>query len=132
MSEDTIRRLSTGELLRRLVNNLSAMFDREVDLAKEEAKEDAIRVGAGTATLGFGLLLLYTFVAALIVAAILAVYETVAPITPVTAALVTAGVFLVLGIVIAAVGFFLVRIRPMEATRESLREDIEWARRRAS
>ncbi len=132
MSEDTIRRQSTGELLRRLVDNLSALVDREVDLAKAEAKVDALRAGSGAVFLVFGLMLFYTCGAALITAATLAVIAAVGGASPTIAALIVAGVFLVLGIVFASIGFLLARIRPLERTRETVREDIQWARRRAS
>ncbi len=130
MSEDAIRRLNTGELVRRLINNLSLLLDREVDLAKEEARGNAIHLGAGAALLGFALLLLYTFIAALIVAAIYAIASFAPPMSPVIAALVIAGVFLVLGLIFAGIGALVLRIRPMERTRETVREDIEWARDR--
>ncbi len=130
VSEEAIRRLNTGELVRRLVNNLSHLVDREVDLAKREALSDVIHVGAGAVLLGFALLLLYTFIAALIVAAIYAVASLAPPMSSVIASLVIAGVFLVLGLIFAAVGWFVLRIRPLERTQETVREDVEWVRDR--
>jgi uncharacterized membrane protein YqjE len=72
-----------------------------------------------------GLLLLYTALAALIVAAIFAIAPMM---TPVTAALIVALVFAVLGAIVALLGWTQVKMKPLERTRETLREDVEWAR----
>ena len=125
MREHTIRTLSTGELVRRLMNNVSALINREVDLAKQEARSDVRQAIGGGITLALGLLLLYTALAALIVAAILAIAPTM---TPVSAALIIALVFAVLGAIIALIGWNQVKVQPLERTRETLREDVEWAR----
>ena len=129
MGEDTIRRMSTGELVRRLINNASLLVDREVDLAKQEAKADIWQLVWAVAVLGFGVMLLYTFVAALIVWAVFAIAPAM---TAPVAALVIAGVFLVLGVIASAIGYFMIRIKPLERTRKTVREDIGWARNQMS
>ncbi len=125
--EETIRGLSTGELIRRLVNDVSGLIDREILLARAEARADVRQAATGAGALALGVLLLYTALAAVIVAIILASAPTLAP---VLAALVSALVFAVLGAIVALIGWSQIRIRPLERTRETLREDVEWARSR--
>lgn len=127
IQDEAVRRLGTGDLLRRLVNNISAIVDREVELAKEEAKSEAITVGTGTGLLALGGLMIYTVLPAIVVAIIYAINPTL---PPVTVALITAAVFLVLGAILALVGWNMVKVKPMERTRESVKEDIQWARSR--
>jgi hypothetical protein len=131
--EETIRRMGTGELVRRLINNMSGLVDREVELAKEEARADAKQMGTAVAILIFGGLLLYTFLAALIVAGVLAVLAAFGvTVTPPVMALIIAGVFLVLGAIVTAIGYFRVKVTPLERTRKTVQEDLQWARSRMS
>jgi uncharacterized membrane protein YqjE len=127
MREEAVRGLGTGELVRRLVNNISGIMDREVELAKQEAKSEAVTVGTGAVVLGLGLLTLYMVIPAVIIAIIFAI----APTLEIWAgALIAAGVFLVLGAILALIGWNRVKVTPMEKTRETIRENVEWARHR--
>lgn len=125
MREETIRRLNTGELISNLVNNISAIFDREISLAKAEARADVRQAISGGAALAIGLLFVYTAVPALVTAAILALWPTLSP--PMVA-LIVAALFAVIGAIVAYIGWNRVRIQPLERTRETLKEDVEWAR----
>jgi len=129
VSSGPISRLSTGELVRRLVDNMSRLVQRELDLARAEARSDLLRVAVGLATLALGLLMLYTFVAALIVAAVYAVATVAPPMPPVYAALVIGGVFLLLGSILGLAGLMIASVRPLERTRRTVLEAVEWARR---
>jgi len=123
--EETIRRLNTGELISHLVNNISTIFDREITLAKQEARADARQAISGGVALAIGLLLVYTAVPALVTAIILVVAPTL---PPATVALIVAAILAVIGAIVALIGWSRVRIQPLERTRETLKEDIEWAR----
>jgi len=125
MREDTVRRLSTGELIRHLVNNISGLIDREVELAKEESRSNALHIGVGVAALAIGALLLFCAIPAFIVAIIYAIGPGLAPWA---AALIAAGVFIVLGCILAFIGFSIAKLNPLVLTRATLKEDIEWAK----
>ncbi len=125
MQESEIRRMSTGELVRRLVNNVSALVDREAELARREAREDATHVGTGAVAMILGGLMIYTALAALIVALIVALTQGM---PPWAVALIAAAVFLVVGAVVAFIGYRTVRVQPLARTRRTVREDVEWVR----
>ena len=125
MQESEIRQLNTGELVRRLISNMSTLIDRETDLAKQEAKTDAVQVGIAVAGLAAGGLLIYTAVVALIVALVVWLG---AALYPWAVALIVAGVFAILGIVAALIGLSRVKVRPLGRTRRTIREDIQWVR----
>lgn len=125
MQAETVRSMNTGELVRRLVSNLSTLVDRQADLVREEARRDATQAAVGAAALGAGLLLIYTAVVALIGALVIWLAPNW---SPAVIALVVAGVFAVLGIIAALVGRSRLQVRPLERTRETVRENLEWAR----
>lgn len=125
MRGEMIRSESTGELIRRLSQNVSGIVEREIALAKEEAREDARQVGVGTGLLVAGGLMLYTALVALVVAAVLALAPDI---EPVTVALLVTAIFAALGAVLALAGRNRVRVQPLAKTRETLKEDVEWAR----
>ena len=125
MQQENVRRMGTGELLRRLINNVSELVDREVVLAKEEAKADAIQMGSGAGVLVVGGLFLFSTVAALITAAVIALFSAL---EPWAIALIVAGVFAVLGAILAFIGYRRVKVEPLAKTRQSLKEDVEWAK----
>jgi uncharacterized membrane protein YqjE len=118
-------RASTIDLVRRLVNNISGLVDSEIELAKQEAREDisktltsAVLLIAGGALLAIGLI-------CIVVAIILAL----ALILPGWAsALIWAAFFLLVGGILTLIGKNKLVTRPLKRTRETLREDIEWAR----
>ncbi len=129
MQAETIRRLSTGELIARLVDNVSGIFDREIALAKEEARQDARQAIVGGAALAIGGILLYTVVPAVITAIVLAIWPTL---NPVWIALIVAAFFLVVGAIVAIYGWMNVKMQPLERTRDTLKEDVEWAKRQTT
>jgi hypothetical protein len=122
---ETIRRLNTGELIARLVENVSGIFDREIALAKEEARHDARQAVVGGAALAIGGILLYTVLPAIVAAIALAIWPTL---SPVWIALIVAAFFLVVGAIVAFYGWQNVKLQPLERTRDSLKEDVTWAR----
>ena len=117
--------MSTGELVRRLINNVSALVDHEAELAKQEARKDALTYGYAAGFLAVGGLMLYTFVAALIVALVV---WLASPLAPWAITLIVAGVFLVLGAILGFIGYRMVKTQPMAKTRQTVREDVQWVR----
>jgi len=118
---------STTDLIRRLVNNISGLVDREIVLAKEEAKQDMRSSLTSAVLMISGAVLLFIGVISLVVAGILAL----ALVLPGWLAAVIVGVFfLVVGAFIALIGKSKLATKPLEKTRESLREDVLWARGR--
>ncbi len=125
MQDSEIRQLNTGELVRRLINNMSTLVDREAGLARQEARADAIQVGIAVAGLAAAGLLIYTAVVALIVALVVGLASAL---YPWAAALIVAVVFAVLGIIAALIGLSRIKMRPLARTRRTVREDIQWVR----
>jgi len=126
-------------LFRRIVNGLNGLVDRHVQLIKQELKEELFTaVGAGK-WLGIGLgvaavgaLVLLNVLVMMIVLGLNELGSWFIPYI---------GQFLgwIVIIILIAVVFYLaykfvrrgireIRISPLEDTRETLREDIEWAR----
>lgn len=125
MHEETLHRLSIGELLQKLVGNLSALADRQVELAKQEARQEIRQRAVATATLVGGVMLLFLSLISLLVAAILAL----ASVVPGWAAgLIVAVVLAVIGSIAALIGRRMISQPLMPKTRQSLKEDVEWAR----
>jgi uncharacterized membrane protein YqjE len=132
-------RQTTNQLFRRIVNGLNGLVDRHVQLIKQELKEELftaigagkwLGIGLGVAAVG-ALVLLNVLVMMLV----LGLNELGSWFIPYV------GKFLgwIVILILIAVVFFLayrfvrrgireIRISPLEDTRETLREDIEWAR----
>lgn len=132
-------RQSTTQLFRRIVNGLNGLVDRHVQLIKQELKEELFQalgaskmlgIGAGVAVVG-ALILLNVVVMMLV----LGLNELGSWFIPYV------GRFLgwIVVLILIAVIFFLayrfvrrgiqeLRMSPLEGTRATLQEDIEWAR----
>lgn len=115
-------------MIGRFIHNISSLLDREIDLAKVEARETVVETVRGAGTLIAGIVVLLLAMVALIVAGIL----TLALLMPGwLAGLIAFGVLAATGMILALVGkdeLSEVRERPLNRTRESLQEDIRWAR----
>src|SRR5919198_4300903 len=118
----------TADLVRRLINNIQALLDKQVALVKQELKEDVRRVVGAGKTLGIGVGLLLVGALCLIDG----IFLTIEHFTRWgwLAALVCALVLLILGAVIAKQGVAKVKVQPLARTRETLKEDAEWAKHR--
>jgi uncharacterized membrane protein YqjE len=132
-------RQTTTQLFRRIVNGLNGLVDRHVQLVKQELKEELFTViGAGKwLGIGIGVAVAGALVLlnVLIMMLVLGLNELGSWFIPYV------GKFLgwIVILILIAVVFFLaykfvrrgireIRISPLEETRETLREDIEWAR----
>jgi uncharacterized membrane protein YqjE len=132
-------RQTTPQLFRRIVNGLNGLVDRHVQLVKQELKEELftavgagkwLGIGIGVASVG-ALVLLNV----LVMMVVLGLNEVGSWFIPYV------GKYLgwIVILILIAVVFFLAyrfvrrgirefRISPLEETRESLQEDIQWAR----
>ncbi|MGE3270882.1 MAG: phage holin family protein [Chloroflexota bacterium] len=133
-------RQSTTQLFRRIVNGVNGLVDRHVQLVKQELKEELFTVLGAAKTLSIGVavaiigaLVLLNVVVMMLVLGLNEIGGWLLP---------GIGQFLgwfVIIVLIAAVFFFAyklvmrgieeVKISPVERTRETVKEDIEWAQR---
>lgn len=122
---EDLSRASTVDLFRRLLDNVSSLIERQVEMAKAEAKEDLIAgLKAGGILIG-GAVILFLSLISLIVACILAL----ALVIPGWLSGIIFGVaFGIIGAGLALWGRRRLEIKPMQHTRESLQEDMEWAK----
>jgi uncharacterized membrane protein YqjE len=125
-------RQSIGQLLRRIVNGLNGLVDRQVQMAKQEVKEDLLEVlgaaktlaiGAGIAAVG-GLILLNVVTMAIVLS-----LNMVWPWLGWIVILVLIGLIFLVAYRFIMRGIKEVRITPVDRTRRTLREDMTWARR---
>lgn len=119
---------SLGELVNRLTNDLSRLMRAELTLAKAETKEEAARAGRGAglfAGAGVGANLALTF-ASLAVMFALGIAMDLA-----WAALIVAGIWAAVAAALAVTGRKAIKtVNPsLRQTTESLKEDVQWAKR---
>lgn len=122
---------SIGQLIRRTINGVSGLVDRQIEIAKQEAKENVFELLGAGKTLGIGIGI------ALVGALVLLNVLTVALILSLNMVWPWLG-WIVIVIVIAALFFVAyrfvmrgvqeVQIKPIARTRRTLREDVRWAR----
>ncbi|MCL5256316.1 MAG: YihY family inner membrane protein [Chloroflexi bacterium] len=122
---DDIRNASMADLVNRLLDNISSLIERQIELARVEAKEDLYAgIRAGSILIG-GAVILFLALISLIVACILAL----ALVIPGWLSAIIFGVaFGIIGTILALWGIRKIEIKPMEHTRESIQEDVEWAK----
>ena len=125
-----LRTAPTAALVRRLISSVQGLIDKQVELVKEEIREDIGQVAGAAKLLGIGVALLllalicfFDFLFLLIGAIFGAVWGWVA-------ALVCTLAFGILGVVLAIKGKGQVKVQPLARTRETLKEDAEWAKHR--
>jgi uncharacterized membrane protein YqjE len=122
---------STAELLKRLSNETTILVKQEVELAKAELQEKGKQAGIGAGMFGgAGLFGVAAFAA--LTAAVIAALELAMPLW--LAALIVAVVYAAVAAVLSIRGRKKVReaAPPVpEQTKDSIKEDMEWARTRA-
>jgi uncharacterized membrane protein YqjE len=123
---------SIGQLLRRVVNGLNGLLDRQVQLAKQETSENLKEVlgagkslGIGAAIAIVGALMLLNVVTLAIVLALNELWRWLGWIV----ILVIIGAIFFVAYRYIRRGLREVRVTPIGRTRQTLREDVTWARR---
>lgn len=122
---------SFGELIGELSNDFSRLVRQEIQLAKVEAKEELSKAGQGAGMLGGAGLaawLTLLFLSLTLMFALGNVMDLE------WAALIVAVLWAVVAGVLAALGRSRLRqaTPPLQETKETLKEDAEWARRQTS
>jgi hypothetical protein len=124
-----LRAMSTRDLVTELARKASELARKEVALAKSEVKEDLraeIRMASGLGVAGVCALLTLQM---LLVALALGLAEADV-MSGWLAALVIAGVVLLIGTVAGWIGWMKRVRKPLDATRRSLEENVQWVKER--
>jgi hypothetical protein len=124
----TVETLSTPQLIAGLTDELRQLIRKEIDLAKAEARVDLRAELKAAKSVGVAAAAAIAFFNMLCVAAALWLAESLPP--PV-AALVVAGVLLVVAVAFGLVGRASL-VPPLETTRKTLDETLEWAKNRVA
>ncbi|MCL5960836.1 MAG: phage holin family protein [Chloroflexi bacterium] len=127
--EDRVRRMTTRELLKFLVRDVSVLVDRQMELARQEAKENLQATIFSLALLIGGGLLLVLALISLLVGVILALGLLV---PGWLAGVILFVFFAVVGGLLALFGRKTLVTRPLQRTRDTLKEDLEWAKARVT
>jgi uncharacterized membrane protein YqjE len=131
MADNELRERPTGELLKQLSDQTTTLVKQEIDLAKAELTEKAKTAGTGAGMFG-GAGVAGLFALAALTTCVIAVLDTAMPLW--LAALIVAVVYAAVAGVLALQG----RNKVQEAgppvpeqAKESVKEDVEWAKTRA-
>lgn len=108
----------TSDLLKQTLAEARELVQLEVRIAKEELKEEVVRVKKAAITGGVALVLLFAGLSGFVVALILAFGGTV------VAALLVAGALLVLGAGAGVLAYSMVPKSPLSHTRQNLKDDV--------
>jgi uncharacterized membrane protein YqjE len=117
----------TGELIRRLITNAQALLDKQIALVKQELREDIQQVSGAGKTLGIGAGLLLVTLICFFNFLFLAI-DTFLPRWGWAVALAFTLIFGIVGGVLAKRGVDQVKVQPLSRTRETLKEDVAWAK----
>ncbi|MBI2955654.1 MAG: phage holin family protein [Chloroflexi bacterium] len=126
MRAERIEGLGWADLIRRLANNVALIVDKQIDLAKEEAREDFSHALRGAMLAIVGAVLLLSAWVSFIVTGIFLISRAM---PDWLAALIVGIFFLVVGVLVLLIGKARLQVKPLAKTRESLREDVEWVKR---
>lgn len=119
----------TGQLIGALTEQSTALVRKEIELAKAELREDIHREVTMAAGLGVAGVALLTTLNLLLVALALGLAQSM---PAWAAALVIAGVTLLVAVVAASFGWGKRVKRPLEKTEKTLKENVRWAKERAT
>jgi hypothetical protein len=125
---EELRDQPTPELVRRLLEDVQTLIDKQIGLTKQELREDVGQVAGAARTLAIGLALLAVGGISLLAGLILTIEHFTG--WGWLSALVLAIVLLTAGALVAKSGAGKVKLQPLARTRETLKEDAEWAKHR--
>jgi uncharacterized membrane protein YqjE len=118
-----------ADLIRRIINGVQDIIDRQVELAKLELKENATQVAKASGLLIAGGVLLFLTAIFLLVTIIMALEAVFPRFGGWISALVITLILGIVGAVLVIRGKKRVMINPVARTRETLKEDLAWAKR---
>lgn len=125
--EDAIERVSTAALLRRVIDDAQALIDKQVELAKQELREEVGQALQAGRTLGIGAGLLFVALICSFHVLFLGI-DTLFPRWGWLAALVVAVACGAAGAVLVQRGRRAMKLQPLARTRATLKEDADWAK----
>ena len=124
-----LKSAQTADLVRRLIDNVQTLLDKQIELAKQELREDLRQLLGAAKSLGIGAALLLLAGICFFNFLFLAI-DTLLPRWGWVAALVVTLLFAIVGGLLANKGKDQVKVQPLARTRETLKEDAEWAKHR--
>jgi predicted phage tail protein len=127
LPKENVQSLSTRQLLTRLIETVSLLVTKEVELARAEIRADV------KAELSMVALLIAAGVVAVFAVNMLlvsAVFALTVWMPGWLAALAIAGLLLAIGAVLALVGWQQRVSAPLAVTRKTVKEDVQWAKER--
>lgn len=117
--------LSLGELISRVTTDFGNLVTTQVELAKVEIKEEVAKAGKGAAMLGVGAV---AGLLALLVLSMAAAWGLAEIMAPGLAYLSVGVVWLITAAVLVMTGRNrLTEVNPVPETRETIKEDVQWA-----
>ena len=126
-ADDILQDVSLKDLLSRITDGVKLLASKEAELAKAELQSH-LKAGVGTAkSLGIGAVCALLGLNMLLVAAVLGLATVI---EPWTSALIVATTLLVIGATVGGIGWSNRLKNPFEATRASLKEDVQWMNNR--
>lgn len=129
MRGERLESLGWADLMRRLAHNVASIVDKEIELAKQEARDDISQTVRGASMLAVGAVLLLTAWISFVIAVIFALANVM---DAWLAAVVVGVFFLIVGGIIAFVSKSRLQVDPLHKTRETLREDVGWVKRKTT
>jgi len=121
--------LSIGELGRRLADTTSELVHKQIELAKQEAREDLQQNLRGAVLLAIGAVL-FLFAVICLLDALVAASSAVLSWPLWVCAVVWFVIFAVFGAGAAFLGKQRLQLRPLGRTRAEAKENLEWVRQR--
>ena len=130
-------RQSIGQLLRRIINGFNGVVDRQVQLVKQEIKENVLEglqagktlaIGAGIAIVGALILLNVVVMAIVLGLNWISNRWLFGPWLGWVVILIVLGAMFYMAFRIVMRGLREIRISPLDRTRTTLKEDVRWAR----
>ena len=122
-------RQTVADLVRRIVNGVQEIIDRQIQLAKQEVKENLIQLAKASGLLIAGAVLLFLTAIFLLITTIMALEAAFPRHGGWISALVITLILGIVGAILALRGKKQVMIKPVPLTRETLKEDLAWAKR---
>ena len=129
MRDSKMRGMSAVDLIRRLIDDVSELVEKQIELGRVEGRENLFRTISGAKLLVVGALLLLTAWVCLFVAAIFALALLI---PGWLSAIVVAVILGVIGAILALSGKNGIVTQPLARTRGSLKENMEWLKHRGS
>lgn len=127
MAQIRFQRDSTSELMRKLMGNITSLADKEVELARQEVRAEMKSALSGIVMVAVGASLLLLGTMCVVFAIIFALAEVI---PGWLVSLLAALLFVVIGVALALAGKNRLEIEPLEKTRETLKENVEWVQHR--